>query len=179
MTALAEEPVSDHLVGATIPQLTLASTVGPFGLSELADSLLVLFIYPHATGLAEPPVPGWESIAGAVGCAAQSCAFRDRYEALRALSATVAGLSVQTVAEQRAFAARVELRYPLVSDPDRRLGAALALPTFSADGRTFYKRLTLIARQRRVVRVFYPIAAPERNADDVIAWLAREGRLAH
>jgi peroxiredoxin len=42
---------------------------------------------------------------------------------------------VQTVQEQLQFAARVGLRYPLLSDPERKLAATLALPTFTAGGR--------------------------------------------
>jgi peroxiredoxin len=173
VTGLAGGRVGERLIGATLPELTFESTAGPVALSELADDLLVLFIYPHATGLPKPPVPGWESIPGARGCTAQSCAFRDEHARLRELGATLAGLSVQRVDEQRRFAARVGLTYPLLSDAERRLGTALALPTFSAGGRTFYRRLTLIARGRRIVNVFYPVAAPERNAAEVVAWIAR------
>lgn len=163
----------DHVLGAALPVLTLESTAGPVNLAESGADLLVLFIYPHATGLPEAPVTGWDLIPGARGCTAQSCAFRDQHDHLTELGAALAGLSVQTVAEQREFAARVGLRYPLISDPKQQLAHALALPTFTAGGRTFYRRLTLIARGRRVVKVFYPVAAPERNAADVAAWLER------
>jgi putative methionine-R-sulfoxide reductase with GAF domain len=158
-------------LGAALPALTFESTAGAVDLAELASDLLVLFVYPHATGLPQPPVPDWDSIPGARGCTAQSCAFRDEHDRLSDLGAALAGLSVQPVEEQREFAARVGLRYPLLSDPERRLGTALALPTFSSGGRTFYRRLTLIARQGRIVRVFYPVPEPERNAAEVVAWL--------
>jgi peroxiredoxin/N-acetylglutamate synthase-like GNAT family acetyltransferase len=169
-----EDNSCGHLLGTALPALTLESTSGPADPSELAADLLVLFIYPHATGLPQAPVPGWELIPGARGCTAQSCAFRDQHDRLRDLGATLAGLSVQSVAEQRQFADRVGLRYPLLSDPERRLGAALGLPTFSAGGRTFYERLALIARDRRIVQVFYPVRKAERNASEVVEWLERE-----
>jgi len=172
------EPAVDgaggHLTGAPLPLLKLESTAGPVALDELAAGRLVLFIYPHATGLPDAPVPGWELIPGAKGCTAQSCGFRDEHQALTGLGARLAGLSVQTVDEQRQFAARVGLHYPLISDPQRKLAATLGLPTFTAAGKTFYKRLTLIADQGRIVKVFYPVLAPERNAADVREWL--EGR---
>jgi peroxiredoxin len=110
-------------------------------------------------------------IPGARGCTAQSCAFRDEHDRLTKLGATLAGLSVQTVAEQREFAARVGLHYRLISDPALELAAALELPTFTAGGRTFYTRLTLVADRGRIVKVFYPVAEPERNASDVADWL--------
>ena len=48
---------------------------------------------------------------------------------------------------------------------------ALGLPTFEVEGRTFYKRLTLIAVETRIVKVFYPVFPPDRDAADVLAWL--------
>ena len=138
---------------------------------SLAAERLVLFIYPHATGRPDPPVDGWDSIAGARGCTAQSCAFRDRTEGFAALGATLAGLSVQSAAEQRDFAARVGIGYGLISDPHLELAAALGLPTFDIGGRTFYVRLALVAEKGAIVKVFHPVTAPERNADDVLDWL--------
>jgi peroxiredoxin len=35
-----------------------------------------------------------------------------------------------------------------------------------------YRRLTLVAREGRVVKVFYPVFPPDRNASEVLAWLA-------
>ena len=83
---------------------------------------------------------------------------------------------MQTVEEQRQFAARVGLSCPLLSDPQRKLAAVLGLPTFTAGGRTFYRRLTLISGERRVVKVFYPVVEPQRNAADVVAWLEWKDR---
>jgi peroxiredoxin len=165
--------VTAGLVGRRVPSVTLDSTTGPVDLAELARDRLVLFVYPHATGTPEPPVPGWELIPGARGCTAQACAFRDRQDRVATLGAALAGLSVQTVEEQRRFAAGARLGYPLLSDPERRLAATLGLPTFAAAGRTFYERLTLIARGGRIVRVFHPIPEPARNAADVVRWLER------
>jgi peroxiredoxin len=166
--------MGQHLVGAALPALSLESTAGRVVLAELAADLLVLFVYPHATGLPGAPVPGWDLIPGARGCTAQSCAFRDQHDRLAGLGATLAGLSVQEVDQQREFAYRVGLRFPLISDPGRQLAATLGLPTFTAKDRTFYKRLALIAGGGRILKVFYPVIQPERNAADVADWLEIE-----
>jgi peroxiredoxin len=178
--AAADEPVAapeqhayDHLVGIAVPALRLDSTAGPIDLLDFSAGLLVLFIYTHATGLPDAPVPGWDLIPGARGCTAQSCAFRDEHDRIGDLGATLAGLSVQTVDEQREFAARVGVRFPLISDPALQLEATLGLPTFLAHGRTFYRRLTVIAEAGRIVKIFYPVLQPERNPADVLAWLDR------
>ena len=62
--------------------------------------------------------------------------------------------------------------YPVVADPGRRLGAMLGLPTFEFDGATLYKRVTLVLEHGRVAKVFYPVFPPDRNAEEVLAWLA-------
>jgi peroxiredoxin len=174
--ARQNDGAADHLTGEAVPALVLESTAGRVHLADLAADLLVLFIYPHATGLPGAPVPGWDLIPGARGCTAQSCAFRDHHEHLSGLGATLAGLSVQTVDEQREFAARIGVRYRLISDSDQRLGDALQLPIFTAAGQTFYKRLTLIALRGHIVKVFYPVFRPERNAATVVGWLERNRR---
>jgi PhzF family phenazine biosynthesis protein len=159
------------LVGRELPDLTLASTVLPVNLRELGAERLVLFLYPHATGLAEPPVPGWDSIPGARGCTAQSCGFRDQHARFAELGAEVVGLSVQTTSEQRGFAERVGLRYRLISDPNLLLATTLGLPTFVVSGCRLYRRLTLVAEQGVIVKVFDPVAAPAENAAEVVRWL--------
>jgi peroxiredoxin len=61
--------------------------------------------------------------------------------------------------------------YPVISDPERRLGAALGLPTFEIAGFTLYKRITLVAEAGTIAKVFYPVFPPDANAGDVLAWL--------
>ena len=61
--------------------------------------------------------------------------------------------------------------FPVVADPQRKLGAALDLPTFEIAGLTLYRRLTLVAENARVVKVFYPVFPPDANAGDVLRWL--------
>jgi peroxiredoxin len=161
----------DRLVGQRIPPLQLDSTHGRVRLDWLAEQRLVLFIYPHATGLPTPPVPEWDSIPGARGCTAQSCGFRDQHARLTELGTELAGLSAQTLSEQREFAARVGLHYRLISDPARALEAALGLPTFAAGGRRFYRRLTLVAENGLIIKAFDPVAAAAENAAEVVRWL--------
>ena len=61
--------------------------------------------------------------------------------------------------------------FPVVSDERLELAGALDLPTFEVEGLTLYKRLALVAEDGRIVKVFYPVFPPDRNAEDVLAWL--------
>jgi peroxiredoxin len=59
----------------------------------------------------------------------------------------------------------------MLADPDLTLAAALALPTFTADDRRLYRRLTLVVEGGRVEHVFYPVFPPDEHAREVLAWL--------
>ena len=171
-----DDGAADHLTGSTIPTLSLRSTGGrDVDLSRAAERTLVLYVYPRTGRPGEPLPIGWDEIPGARGCTPQSCAFRDRYAELRSLGAEVLGLSAQPLADQVEFAERVGLPYPVLSDPQLKLGAALGLPTFEVAGMTLYRRVTLIVRGRRIEKVFYPVFPPDRNAADVVAWLEKAG----
>ena len=52
-----------------------------------------------------------------------------------------------------------------------QLKGALRLPMFTVGRMELFKRLTLIAEDGRIKRVFYPVFSPDRNADDVLACL--------
>jgi peroxiredoxin len=175
LPAPVDDGACDHLVGTAVPRLTLESSRGPVDVHELGAELAVLYVYPR-TGRPDRPTPdSWNAIPGARGCTPQSCAFRDHAAELTSLGARVAGLSTQSQAEQEEFAQREHMPFAVIADPDRRLGAALQLPTFEYEGRVLYKRVTLIFERGRVVKVFYPVFPPDRNAADVVAWLGARG----
>ena len=114
---------------------------------------------------------GWDDIPGARGCTPQACAFRDLHAEIAAAGAHTLGLSAQTVAEQHEVVERLDLPYALASDPLLTVAEALDLPTFEVDGMQLYKRITLIADRGGIVKVFYPVFPPNRNAQDVLEWL--------
>jgi peroxiredoxin len=167
-----DDGAADHLPGLRIPDLILDSSQGPVNLAELARERLVLYVYPRSGRPGVPLIDGWDSIPGARGCTPQSCGFRDRADELAALGARVAGLSAQSLDDQLEFAERNCMPFPVIADPERRLGAALNLPTFETGGLTLYRRLALVADEGLITKVFYPVFPPDRNAEEVLAWLA-------
>ena len=168
-----DDGAADHLQGADLPSLSLPSTSGgEVDLAEAAKGTLVLYCYPRTGRPGEPLPPGWDEIPGARGCTPQSCAFRDHFAELQALGGAVLGLSAQPLEDQVEFADRVHPPYTVLSDPALRLADALRLPTFEVAGMRLYRRLTLVASERRIVKVFYPVFPPDRNASEVLSWLA-------
>jgi len=171
-----DDGAASHLVGAAVPALTLDSSQGPVDLRELSAELAVLYVYPRTgrPGVATPD--GWDAIPGARGCTPQSCAFRDASAELARLGARVAGLSAQRLEEQQELSERERMPFPVIADPDRRLGAALGMPTFVFEGVELYRRITLVLESRRVRHVFYPVFPPDRNAAEVVTWLGTNDR---
>ncbi len=173
-------PVDDgaagHLEGSTVPAVSLPSTLGgELDLAQAAQERLVVYVYPRTGTPGEPSPDGWDDIPGARGCTPQSCAFRDAQAELAARGATLVGISTQTPADQREFAQREHIPYPLLSDHDLRLAGAMGLPTFETGGLQLYKRLTFVAEAGAIVKVFYPVFPPDRNAAEVLVWLDARG----
>lgn len=184
----ADDGAADHLLGMTLPALQLPSSLGgtldlPSAVAnrlDVADTAgirrqvrhLVAYVYPRTGTPGKPSPAGWDDIPGARGCTPQSCAYRDSLAELAELGTTVVGISAQDPAEQREFAAREHIPFALLSDPDLRLADEVGLPTFEAEGMTLYKRLTFVAEAGKIVKTFYPVFPPDRNAAEVIAWLA-------
>lgn len=171
-------PVDDgdarHLTGARMASLRLPATDGELVDLSTLPGRVVVYAYPRTgkPGVANPE--GWDMIPGARGCTPQTCAFRDHFAELRALGvARLFGLSTQDSDYQREAAERLHLPFALLSDQNLTLTRAMTLPCFEADGTTLLKRFTLVIDGGRVEHVFYPVFPPDRNAENVIEWLAK------
>ena len=170
-----DDGACDHLPGTALPALSLPSTGGRTINPARISGWLVIYCYPMTgrPGVALPD--GWDQIPGARGCTPQSCSFRDHYQELEPLNVQVFGLSTQTTDYQREAAERLHLPFELLSDNSLAFAQALRLPMFEVDGSFLLKRVTLIAKDGKIAKHFYPVFPPDRNIDDVLAWLrARE-----
>ncbi|QGZ50273.1 redoxin domain-containing protein [Streptomyces sp. QHH-9511] len=157
LTASADEHSAEarrlhDLPGTRLPRLTLPAHTGeeqdPVDPGAAAT---VLFCYP-ATGRPSPLPDGWNDIPGTVGCTLENRLFRDAYDRFTAAGVAVRGVSTQRPDEQRAFAAAEEIPFPLLSDMDARLAAALRLPTFRAGQALRLKRAVVVVDRERTVR---------------------------
>jgi len=166
-----DDGAADHLPGTTLPHVTLNATNGDAVDIAAISGLVVLYIYPM-TGRPDVPLPdGWDTIPGARGCTPQSCSFRDHYAALQRFNCQVFGISTQPTDYQLEAKQRLHLPFELLSDTALQLKSVMKLPTFVAAEMELYKRLTLIARDGRIEKVYYPVFPPDHNADEVLSWL--------
>jgi peroxiredoxin len=172
-----DDGAAAHLVGMGIPSIPLPATDGNRVDLSLLPGLVVVYAYPR-TGIPGVENPaGWDLIPGARGCTPQSCAFRDHFAELKARGVNrLFGLSTQDTAYQREAAERLYLPFSILSDEHFSLTEALRLPTFQTSGMTLLKRLTLVIDDGKIEHVFYPVFPPDRNASDVIAWLAAKAK---
>lgn len=166
-----DDGACNHLPGKPIPPVTLAATNGTrISLKDL-KGLVVIYCYPM-TGRPDIKLPdGWEQIPGARGCTPQSCSFRDHYSELQKLNTTVFGLSTQATDYQKEAKERLHLPYDLLSDTKLEFAKALQLPFLLVDNMTLIKRVTLIFYKGKIVKYFYPVFPPDKNIDQVIAWI--------
>jgi peroxiredoxin len=167
-----DDGAARHLAGLRLPDLALPATIGaPVNLSKLKGRIVV-YIYPR-TGVPGVDLPdGWNDIPGARGCTPQSCSFRDHFGELKRLGvAQLYGLSTQDTAYQREAATRLHLPFAILSDEKLAFTKALNLPTFTTSGMTLLKRMALVIDDGTIVKAFYPVFPPDKNAEEVIAWL--------
>ena len=175
LPAPQDDGAARHLAGMRLPSLVLAATDGSnVDLSKLSGRTVV-YVYPR-TGVPGQPLPeGWNEIPGARGCTPQSCGFRDHFGELKRLGVVrVFGLSTQDTAYQREAVERLHLPFPVLSDERLALARALDLPMFTTSGMTLLKRMALIIDDGVISKVFYPVFPPDKNAEEVIAWLRNQ-----
>ena len=171
-----DDGACDHLPGAMVPSVALASTAGgTVDLSQLAGRT-VLYIYPRTGDPNKSSVPGWNDIPGARGCTPQTCAFRDHHQEITNLNAEVFGLSTQATEAQQEMVGRLHVPFVVLSDAELKLTQAMNLPTFEvqtyeSETLILIKRLTLVIKDGVIEHVFYPVFPSDRNPGDVIAWL--------
>lgn len=176
-----DDGAANHLFGMIVHSAPLHSTANrSVDLASVSEKrLVVVYCYPRTGKPGEEPLNGyaaWNRIPGARGCTPQSCAFRDFYSELQNLGAEVFGLSTQTTAYQQELVTREHLPFEILSDADLRFTNRLRLPIFEVEGATLLKRLTFIIHKRRIVKVFYPVFPPDKNAEEVIAWLFKKSK---
>lgn len=173
-----DDGAADHLVGTAMPIARLRATDGSdLYLSDLPMGRSVVFVYPRTARPGHAMPTGWDDVPGARGCTAELCSIRDAFDGLRRAGAgAVFGLSTQDAAYQSEAVVRLALPYPLLADPTGQVGRALSLPTFTVDGLTVYRRLTIVVQDGVIEHVFYPVFPPETHVVEVTRWLGSRRR---
>jgi len=149
------------VVGQPLPRVPLRHHSGSQVVLRGKLRVLVIYAFP---GCVCSPEDGYRSPSQDV---AQHRAFAGRREEFDALDCRVVGVSSQGVELQR----DANVEHLLLCDPRLEFARQLGLPTFDADGSSWYRRCLLIAVNGRVAHAVYPVSSPGQSAAHVIEWL--------
>ena len=147
-------------VGTKAPEFTLPDKDGnPVSLSDFLGKKVVLYFYPKDN----PP-----------GCPKQACAFAASYEGFKAKNVAVIGVSKDSVASHQKFAAKYDLPFLLLSDPELQAIQAYGVwqekKLYGKVSMGVVRSTYLIDEQGVIARVM-PKVKPDTNAADILAAL--------
>ncbi len=105
------------------------------------------------------------------GCTTEACNFRDVYAELRALGATVVGISPDSVESHAAFASAYALPITLLADPTKE-----TIKQYDAWGKKMLYgkeydgvfRCTVMIDEKGIIRKVYPKVSAEDHAEEVV-----------
>ena len=147
-------------VGTKAPEFTLPDKDGtPVSLSDFLGKKVVLYFYPKDN---------------TPGCTKQACAFAASYEGFKAKNVAVIGVSKDSVASHQKFAAKYDLPFLLLSDPELQAIQAYGVwqekKLYGKVSMGVVRSTYLIDEQGVIARVM-PKVKPDTNAADILAAL--------
>jgi peroxiredoxin len=161
----------DHLLGMILPSIILSSTKGDsVDVCKSDTRFLVLFFFPMMAIPGKSLPVGWNDIPGARGCTPQNITINEHIEDLQKYNAGICGISTQSIDELTELSLLRKFSQLLFSDSSLKFQKQLKIPTFHVENKTIYKRLTLIVKDSKIVKVFYPIFPPDKHIFEILEW---------
>ena len=149
--------------GVKAPDFTLLNQDGhSVSLSDFLGRKVVLYFYPKDN---------------TPGCTRQACAFAASYAAFREMDAVVIGVSKDSAASHAKFAAKYDLPFVLLADPE--LEAIKAYDVWQ-EKKLYGKvsmgvvRTTYIIDENGIIEKAMPKVKPDTNAQEILEYLTGE-----
>ena len=146
--------------GMKAPEFTLPDKDGNFvSLSDFLGNNVVLYFYPKDN---------------TPGCTRQACAFAASYEGFKANNVVVIGVSKDSAASHQKFAAKYDLPFVLLSDPDLQVIQAYGVwqekKLYGKVSMGVVRSTYLIDEQGNIEKVM-PKVKPDTNAAEILEYL--------
>lgn len=142
-------------IGHAAPDFSAPATLEPaFTLTSRRGRWLVLYFYP------KDDTPG---------CTTEACQIRDSFTDLQKL-AQVVGVSADSSDSHQRFAAKYQLPFTLLADPERQI-----IDAYGTDGIIMAKRSTFLIDPNGRVAKIYAKVTPDGHAAALIADLKALG----
>ena len=125
-------------------------------LKDLRGQKVVLYFYP------KDDTPG---------CTKEACSFRDAFADFKKREIKVLGVSTDSEASHKKFAAKYKLPFTLLADPDHSIADAYGVyGEKKFMGRTYLgvKRVTFLIDEKGKVKKVFEKVKPEEHARDVL-----------
>ena len=143
--------------GKLAPNITAKDANGDtVRLKDLRGQKVVLYFYP------KDDTPG---------CTKEACSFRDAFADFKKRDIKVLGVSVNSEASHKKFAAKYKLPFTLLADPDHSIADAYgAYGEKKFMGRTYLgvKRMTFLINEKGQVKKVFEKVKPEDHAREVL-----------
>ncbi len=147
-------------IGEKAPVFALMDKNGKLvSLSDFAGQAVVVYFYPKDN---------------TAGCTLQANTFKEYYSLIKKTGAEVIGISKDSTASHEKFAAKNDLPFILLSDPDQKIAAAYGvLKEKKLYGRNYLgvERQTFIVDEKGYIEQVMTKVKPAENAVDVLAYL--------
>ena len=148
--------------GDLAPAFSGVTTEGTqVSLKDFRGRKLVLYFYP----MDDTP-----------GCTAQACSLRDHNGEIAAKGAAILGVSAQDRASHERFTQKYQLNFPLLVDPDRKVGEAYGVTGSGLFGMArnlvgFYQRVTFIIDEQGKIAHVIDHPDTRRHGEQVLKLL--------
>src|SRR5436190_14371715 len=146
--------------GDAAPDFSAETPTGErINLKDLKGKPVILYFYP------KDDTPG---------CTKEACAFRDSYADFKKAGAVVLGVSPDSVKSHGKFAEKFSLKFPLLSDEDKKIVSDYGVwGEKSFMGRKYMgtHRVTFLIGPDGRIKKIWPKVKPEEHAEEVLAVL--------
>ena len=143
--------------GTVAPAFTAKNAEGEtVRLKDLRGQQVVLYFYP------KDDTPG---------CTKEACSFRDAFADFKKRGIAVLGVSVDSEASHKKFAAKYKLPFTLLADPDHAIADAYGVyGEKKFMGRTYLgvKRITFLIDEKGKIKKVFEKVKPEEHAREVL-----------